>query len=111
MRRTGVTTANLSFHLSRLERAGYVCSRWIRGRRRLFPTDSDAGPQGPLVSQSQKRILELLRIAPGVSETHVRRVLDTCASNVSYHIGLLRLIGLVETRREKQSKRCYLRGP
>ncbi len=109
VRRMGTTRGNLSFHLSRLERAGSVCSQWIRGRRRLFPAGSEAGAQGLLVSQPQKRILELLRIAPGVSQSHIGEVLGVCASTVTYHIRLLRLIGLVEIRREKRSKRCYLR--
>ncbi len=109
-RRIGTTHGNVSFHLSRLERAGYVYSKWIRGRRRLFGARSDAGLGPPaFVSQSQQRILELLRIAPGVPQNHIGEVLGVCSSTVTYHIRLLRLIGLVDTRREKRSKRCYLR--
>lgn len=111
VRRLGVAPANLWFHLRRLERAGLLVSRWSRGRRRLFTKSGGLSSARSLVGQRQHQILDLLRIAPGSTQTHIARVFDIGMATVNYHIRVLCLLGLVETRRDKHWKRCYLRQP
>lgn len=109
LRKLGIPNGSLAFHLHHLERAGYVRSRRARGRRHLFTTDLQRSPDSFLVTDRQGRILEFLQSRPGASERLIVKALGMSRSNVSYHIGVLRSLRLVETRRVGGRTLCYVR--
>ncbi len=111
LRRLGVPNGSLAFHLHHLERAGYVRSRRARGRRHLFSTELSPSTGSLLVTDRQRRILEFLDSRPGASERVIVKSLGMSRSNVSYHVGVLRSLGLVETRRVGGRTLCYVRRP
>jgi DNA-binding MarR family transcriptional regulator len=109
LRTLGVSNGTLAFHLHHLERAGYVRARRVRGRKHLYPTGFRPEPRDALVTPSQRRILAYLQIEPGASQREIMRAVGLKRSTVSYQIGVLRSLGLVETRRVGSETRCFPR--
>lgn len=109
LRTLGISNGTLAFHLHHLERAGYVRARRVRGRKHFYPTDLRPPPDDVLVTERQRRILEYLRLAPGSSQAEITRASGLKRSNVSYHVGVLRSLGLIETRRIGSETRCFAR--
>jgi predicted transcriptional regulator len=110
LRKLGMPNGSLAFHFHHLERAGYIRSRRARGRRHLFSTELLPSTDSFLVTDRQRRILEFLRSRPGASERLIVKSLGMSRSNVSYHIGVLRSLGLVRTRRVGGRTLCYVPG-
>lgn len=109
LRKLGIPNGSLAFHLHHLERAGYIRSRRARGRRHLFSTELLPSTDSLLVTDRQRRILEFLRSRPGASERLIVKSLGMSRSTVSYHIGVLRSLGFVETRRIGGRTLCNVR--
>lgn len=109
LRTLGISNGTLAFHLHHLERAGYVRARRVRGRKHFYPTDLLPAADDVLVTERQRRILGYLRLAPGSSQAEITRATGLKRSNVSYHVGVLRSLGLIETRRVGSSTRCFAR--
>jgi len=107
LRTLGLPRGSLSFHLSQLERGGYVRSVRILGRTHFFVGESPPGPEALLLTVRQRRILEYLQSAPGASQREISAALGMSRSNVSYNIRALRALGLVEVRRSGQAARCF----
>ena len=109
LRLVGVSNGTLSFHLTHLERAGYVRSFRVRARRVLLPTGRQASPGDFLVSERQQRIVEFLRGSPGASQRDVMAAVGMSRSSVSYNLRHLCGLRIVEARREAGRSRYYLR--
>lgn len=108
LRLLGVSNGTLSFHLSHLERAGFVRSFRARGRKLLLPTDRDPRPGDFLVTERQRAIVEHLRGSPGASQRDVSSALGLSRSSVSYNLRILCALRIVEATRVEGLSRYVL---
>jgi DNA-binding MarR family transcriptional regulator len=109
LRLLGISNGTLAFHLTRLERAGFVRSLRVRGRKVFLSTDRESRPGDFLVSERQVRIVEFLRTRPGSSQREIMDSLALSRSSVSYNVRSLCALEIVVARRDDGVSRYYLR--
>ena len=104
-RELGIGIGDLQYHLYRLEKEGKVFSRKIGKRRYLFPADFEEKAQRLLIAistETRRRILLLLMEGP-LTQSEIAKRLGLSQPTVSYHIGELVKLGIVDARKEGKS--------
>ena len=86
----------LTHHLNMLETQELIFSKQDRQFRRFY-VDGMNG-KGPLVTGSQRLVLEAVRKNPGSSQSQIARKLGISRMLVSYHVSGLDSLGLIEKR-------------
>ena len=111
LRDLDMANGTLAFHLSRLEKAGYVKCLKAHGRKHFYPTDCHPDSREWLNTGSRGLIVKFLLASPGATRREVAKALGFGQSTVSYHLSVLRSSELLETRRVGARERCFVRSP
>jgi DNA-binding transcriptional ArsR family regulator len=111
LRDLDMANGTLAFHLSHLEKAGYVKCLKAHGRKHFYPTDCHPDSREWLETDSRGLIVKFLLASPGATRQEVAKALGFGQSKVSYHLTVLRSSGLLETRRVGAREKCFVRSP
>ncbi|MCU0799437.1 MAG: winged helix-turn-helix transcriptional regulator [Candidatus Thermoplasmatota archaeon] len=101
----GLAHGVLTHHLNMLETQELIFSKQDRQFRRFYVEGMHSN--GPMVTGSQKLILEAIRKNPGLSQSDVARMLSVSRMVVSYHVSGLEKLGLVEGHKEGRESLLY----
>ncbi len=104
-RELGVGIGDLQYHLRKLEREGKVFSRKVGKRRYLFPQGFEEEAQKLLIAistESRRKILLLLVRGP-LSQGEIAASLGLSQPTVSYHMGELKKLGIVNAEERGRS--------
>jgi DNA-binding transcriptional ArsR family regulator len=94
---SGIGNGNLAYHLRVLEREGFVRSE-RQGRFKLFyPTHAPMTGRGLIISSPQKRVLDAVAAAPGISTRMLASGLGMPPRIITYHARGLAMLGLLRT--------------
>lgn len=111
LRDLDMANGTIAFHLSHLEKAGYVKSLKAQGRKHFYRTGCHPDSREWLDAGSRGLIVKFLRASPGATRREVAKALGFGQSKVSYHLTVLRSSGLLETRRVGAREKCFVRSP
>jgi predicted transcriptional regulator len=122
----GVGNGTLAYHLSVLEREGFIKSS-RKGFKKLFnPTklspkfnDIDKkfpkGEEGPIegvkLSALQQTIIDTIKEHPGITESDLVSATKKSKQTINYNIKNLKTYGRIETVKEKNIVKCYIKEP
>ena len=99
-RMTGYPLGQVLYHLDRLERMGLVVSVKGAGYRRFFVTGAFTREEKPVLAalrhDAPRRIVIRLLEAPGLAHAELREALGLAGSTVSFHLGRLVDLGVLE---------------
>jgi len=101
----GLAHGVLTHHLNMLETQELIFSKQDRQFRRFYVEGMHSN--GPMVTGSQKLILEAIRKNPGLSQSDIARMLSVSRMVVSYHVSSLEKLGLVEGHKEGRESLLY----
>ncbi len=117
-----IGNGNLSYHLSVLEKEGFVRSETEGIHKLFYPTKLPARLQelegrfpsgdgeGILMSDLQDRMLSLIQARPGLTQAELVSILKVPKQTVSYNIKHLVEYELVQVRKEGNRTRCFPTG-
>ncbi|HYA71358.1 MAG TPA: winged helix-turn-helix transcriptional regulator [Thermoplasmata archaeon] len=104
----GLQNGTTSYHLSVLEREGFIQSV-VRGRRRyFFPVTGAVTTREPPLSRIQSSILKAVELVPGIGLRELSRKIGHEPSSVAYSTRVLTREGLLRTDRAGFRLRFYL---
>jgi predicted transcriptional regulator len=103
----GLQNGAASYHLSVLEKQGFLHSE-TKGRRHFYYPNGNASLWKDLpLSELQNAILEAVRTTPGIGLRELGRSLGRGPSSVGYNVKALGREGLLRTVRDGLRLRCY----
>jgi predicted transcriptional regulator len=103
----GLQNGAASYHLSVLEKQGFLHSE-TKGRRHFYYPNGNASLWKDLpLSEFQNAILQAVRAAPGAGLRELGRSLGRGPSSVGYNVKALAREGLLRTVRDGLRLRCY----
>jgi DNA-binding MarR family transcriptional regulator len=100
--KNGVT----SYHLSMLEREGYIKSK-NEGLYKRFYADGASTQEIPL-SQLRRSIVTTIVDNPGISQTDIAFKLGLSNQVVNYHVGILKKANLIKIVKDGYRTKCYI---
>ncbi|NJD98450.1 metalloregulator ArsR/SmtB family transcription factor [Thermococcus sp. LS1] len=101
-RELGVGIGDLQYHLHRLEKEGRIFSKKLGKRRYIFPRGFEKEYQKLVIaiSTETRRKILLLLMEGSMGQSEIAKRLNLSQPTVSYHMGELVKLGIVEARRE-----------
>jgi DNA-binding transcriptional ArsR family regulator len=107
--RLDLTNGVLSYHLSTLEREGYILSEMDGIYKRFYPNHVKFEVDYPIfLSKLQERIVDFIKSKPGITQKEVAKELDLSTSTVNDNIQVLKQANILDLRRDGKRTRCYL---
>ncbi|HLF05635.1 MAG TPA: carboxypeptidase regulatory-like domain-containing protein [Thermoplasmata archaeon] len=106
-RLTGVGNGTLGYHLWCLEKTEYVFSRREGKLKAYYPKGFNAPDRGRMLSDPQQRIMEVVKLEPGVSQSDVARALGTTRQHVNFNVKHMERLGVMRVVREGGEALCY----
>jgi predicted transcriptional regulator len=108
-KKVGVGNGTLTYHLSTLEREGFIRSEWDGLYKRFYPSQMATAPGEPVVELSavQKELLGHIGETPGISQKELVERTGVSKRVVSYHIAQMAQARLVRVERDGKKVRCY----
>ncbi len=100
--KNGVT----SYHLSMLEREGYIKSK-NEGLYRRFYANGANTTEIPL-SQLRRSIVTTIVENPGISQTEIALKLGLSNQVVNYHVGIMKKANIIKIAKDGYRTRCYI---
>ncbi len=100
--KNGVT----SYHLSMLEREGYIKSK-NEGIYRRFYANGASTTEIPL-SQLRRSIVTTIVDNPGISQTEIALKLGLSNQVVNYHVGIMKKANLIKIVKDGYRTKCYI---
>jgi predicted transcriptional regulator len=98
-----LNNGTLIYHLSTLEREGFVYSHRDDYYRRFYPRGRKPRP-GPNLTTVQESIIEILLDNPGLTTEDIAQKLDKSRKVTNYHLVWLRRSGLIEAKDDGRRK-------
>jgi hypothetical protein len=99
----------LSYHLSTLEREGYVLSEMDGIYRRFYPNSVKFEVDYPIfLSKLQERIVDFIKSRPGLTQKEVAKELGISTSTANDNIQVLSQAQILALKRDGKRTRCYL---
>jgi DNA-binding transcriptional ArsR family regulator len=108
-KKVGVGNGTLTYHLSTLEREGFVRSEWDGLYKRFYPSQM-ARSEGEVLelSRVQAELLGHIRTAPGISQKELSMRTGFSKRVISYHISRMTEARLIRIERDGKRMRCYV---
>jgi predicted transcriptional regulator len=101
VREMGLCNGEAEYHLTVLERQGYVRVRRAANLRRFYPVGMNVPEDNrPTASELRERIVELVQRSPGISQKELVERLCAGRSLVGYHVSCLLRAGLLRERQQ-----------
>lgn len=105
----GLKNGMLTYHLSVLERQGFVRSVTDGYLKRFYPLQVKVPKdEGVKFSELQARIMDIVRGSPGISQKGIAERLDQRHSVVNYNIKRLKTAGVLEVVHSERVAKCYV---
>jgi len=99
----------LSYHLSTLEREGYILSEMDGIYKRFYPNHVKFEVDYPIfLSKIQERIVDFIKSKPGLTQKEVATELGLSTSTANDNILVLSQARILELKRDGKRTRCYL---
>jgi predicted transcriptional regulator len=99
-REMGLCNGEAEYHLTVLERHGFVRVRRDANLKRYYPVTMNVpGDNRPTAAEMRDRIVALVRRSPGISQKELVDELCVGRSLVGYHLACLLRAGLLKARR------------
>jgi predicted transcriptional regulator len=95
----------VTHHINMLESQELVFSKQDRQFRRFYA--DGLYKDTPMVTGTQKKVLDEIRRYPGLSQKQISEHLDLYPMMVSYHVGQLETLGLVEKKKKGRRNLLY----
>lgn len=124
LRQLGMKNGALAYHLSILEKEGFVRSFRDGMYKRYFPkgmkltkktlnknfrndhiTDDGAQSEGIILSKTQEKIIKTIKNNKGISQKDIAKIVDTSKQNVNYHIKLMLNANMI--KKDENGRVCY----
>lgn len=96
----------LAYHLRVLEREGFIRSMRDGVRKRFYPIGVSA-PQDRRLSSIQQRIIDTIKVYPGISQIEIAAQIGVSKQVVNYHINILVGANIVRLERVGNKTCCY----
>jgi len=107
--RLDLSNGVLSYHLSTLEREGYILSEMDGIYKRFYPNHVKFEVDYPIfLSKLQERIVDFIKSKPGITQKEVAKELGLSTSTVNDNILVLKQANILDLRRDGKRTRCYL---
>jgi len=109
-KKTGVGNGTLTYHLSTLEREGFIRSEWDGLYKRFYPAQMPRTNNGEVLelSRVQAELLELVRLSPGSSQKELCEKTGLSKRVISYHIAQMVDARVIRIERDGKRVRCYV---
>ena len=105
----GLNNGALTYHLHVLEKANKIKSRQDGIYKRFYPYSAVVPHNNGGLSEAQHRIVTTIRDLPGLSQNELGSVLGLPQSTLSYQLGKLEGLGLVNPVKSWRTVRYYLK--
>ena len=116
-----VGNGTLAYHLTVLEREGFIKSKRSKLHKQFYPTKlsvkftelekkypkGEEIEEGIKLSDLQEKILALIKNHPGITQTSIASKLDTPKQTVSYNIKNLTRNDIIDIIRDANQTKCY----
>jgi len=104
----GLNNGSIVYHLTVLERQELIKSEKVGLYKRFYPIGQTLSETGIMeLNETQVRLLEILRAAPGLTQRDLAEKMDISSRVVNYHVGLLQRARLVTLERVGKVTKCY----
>jgi DNA-binding MarR family transcriptional regulator len=110
-RTVGVGNGTLSYHLYHLEGEGFVRSERDGWFRRLYPAWAPRGAGDPILSDIQRRIVEIAETDPGMTQSDIAMLMGESRQTVNYNVSRLVQAGFLRLDGWGSQKKCYVAPP
>lgn len=104
-----INNGRLVYHLTKLEKTGYIFSKIDRSYKRFYPTKVKL-PKRNIneLTRIQKDIVDVVDRNPGISQSDIASNLDISRQLVNYHIKILRDAGCIEIKHDEKQTYCFI---
>jgi DNA-binding MarR family transcriptional regulator len=110
-RTVGVGNGTLSYHLYHLESEGFVRSERDGWFRRLYPAWAPRGAGDPILSDIQRKIVEVVETEPGMSQTDIAMLMGESRQMVNYNVSRLVQAGFLRLEGWGAKTKCFPAPP
>ena len=76
--------------------------------KRFYPYEGKVTEEILELSKLQKRILNVIKKDPGVTQTSISKKLDISVQKVNYHIRLMEDARVIRLERDRNKTMCYV---
>jgi predicted transcriptional regulator len=121
-----VGNGTLAYHLSVLEREGFIRSD-RKGLKKLFyptklplkfqdidkkfPKGEESPIEGVKLSALQQTIIDTIKNHPGITESELVTTTKRSKQTINYNIKNLKMYGQIETIKQNNAVKCYIKEP
>ena len=108
-KKVGVGNGTLTYHLSTLEREGFIRSEWDGLYKRFYPAQMASVPGEAVLELSsvQNELLGHIRASPGISQKEISDLTGFSKRVISYHIGQMAQARVIRVERDGKKVRCF----
>ncbi len=113
----------LAYHLSVLEKEGFIYSKRENLKKLFYPTELPAKfmeidekfpkgeehVEGIKLSNLQEKIIEVIRSNPGITQIEIANEISVPKQTVNYNIKSLERDEIIEIVKEEKTTRCYIK--
>ena len=103
-----LTNGALAYHLKVLEREQDIRSERDGMLKRFYPYEGKVTAEILELSKLQKRILNVIKGNPGISQTTISKKLNESVQRVNYHVQLMVEARLIRLERDGNKTKCYI---
>ncbi len=98
----------VAHHLHTLEREGLIQSMRDGMYRRFFPANAKLPPEDEGHYNIQKRIVQIIRDNPGISQKEISQKVGVSGPTVNYHVSVLATARMIRVEKAGRRTRCYV---
>jgi parallel beta-helix repeat protein len=98
----------LAYHLKFLEREGEVKSERDGVYKRFYPVEGRISEEVLELSKIQKKIVDLVKKLPGLTQREISKRLGEPAQKINYHVSMMVKARLLRLKRVGNKTKCYV---
>lgn len=104
----GLNNGSIVYHLTVLERQELIKSEKVGLYKRFYPINGSLSETGLMeLNETQEKLLELVRLSPGLTQREVGERMGISSRLINYHVGLLQRSRLVTLEKDGKVTRLY----
>jgi parallel beta-helix repeat protein len=98
----------LAYHLKFLEREGEIKTERDGIYKRFYPVEGRISEEVIELSKIQKKIVDLVKKLPGLTQREISKKLDEPAQKINYHISMMVDARVIKLKRIGNKTKCYI---
>jgi predicted transcriptional regulator len=107
-KKVGVGNGTLTYHLTTLEREGFIRAEWDGLYKRFYPSQMARSESDVLeLSRVQAELLGHIKTAPGITQKELSMRTGLSKRVISYHVSRMTEARLIRIARDGKRTRCY----